>query len=211
MARGDDNFEILNINFKYSFFKTNYTQMTVSTNGFLFFASPFSSCCNIIRPATSNLISPLNYDLITSASGGGNVFYKSLNQSASSNDLITIQNEINQLFKPQTNFTAKNAFVISYADAKSYYNSSDVTTFQIILSTDFIRSYVTISYDLCLTKTVGLPPKSEINCLNKTNSLFEKYIVNPCSSSNVNLPGKWIFDVTNDCNLNKLNYAILRL
>ena len=50
MARGDDNFEILNMNFQYSFFKTNYTQLTVSTNGFLFFASPFSSCCNIIRP-----------------------------------------------------------------------------------------------------------------------------------------------------------------
>ena len=111
--------------------------------------------------------------------------------------MITIQNEINLLIK--TNFIARNAFVITYSNVSSYNDNSDIANFQIIFSTNSNRSFVTLNYGACLKKFNDIIIKSEINCVNKNNYPIEKHIVNPCGSSNVNLPGKWIFDITNEC------------
>ena len=171
----------------------NNTQVYISTNGYLLF-SPYIGCCSIIMTTPTNIIAALNMDIITSS--GGDVFYRSINQSSS--DLITIQSEINQLL--QTNFIAKNAFVVTYKSVQAYSNRNDTANFQIILSTDSIRSYVTLNYGSCFELS-NYFPLSEINCLDKGSNLAKQLIVNPCSSSNVNITGKWIFNITEECKI----------
>ena len=57
----------------------------------------------------------------------------------------TIKNEINQLLN--LNFAAKNAFIVTYDHVKSINDDFDIANIQMILSTDSIKSYVTIYYD----------------------------------------------------------------
>lgn len=178
IQNGDDNSQLVDLNFDFPFYKTNYKQLTISTNGFVSFI-------------TNNEIRPYYADFITVLQG--NVFYRSIDQS--SVDLLTIQNEISQLL--QTSFEAKNAFVITYDNVQLFSDRSDFANFQLILSTDSIQSYVTINYGSCLTSRYL--PISEIVCLDNVYSIVRKTIVNPCESSNVNLTGKWIFNVTGDC------------
>ena len=188
------------MDFPFVYFGANFSQLTVSTNGFVFFSSPVSTCCRINRPTSSNVIAAYNYDLTTDEANSGAVFYRSLNTSSSSSDLLRIQNEINTLVQ-RANFIARSAFIVTYDRVQSYYNRSEVATFQIILSSDLQRSsYVTISYESCLTHTPSVQLKSELDCLNsRLDGVYEKFILNPCGSSNVNVSGKWIFDVSNEC------------
>ena len=118
------------------------------------------------------------------------MFYRSINQSSA--DLLIIQNEINT--RLQTNFVAKNAFVVTYSSVQSFFDRNDMANFQIILSTDSIKSYVTLNYGSCL-KILTSTLITEIDYLNSILNLVTLSIVNPCTSSNVNLAGKWIFNV----------------
>ena len=193
MAKGDDNFVTLTNTFNIPIFQKNYTKFTVSTNGFVFLSSPSSRCCNVVRPRLSNLLSVYNADLITTRSGA--VYYRSV--EATSTDLAKIQNEINLYLK--TSFVVKNALVITYENVRSYYYSNEFINAQLVLSTNGIKTYVTITYATCLTSTRTRKPLTEINCLTSTNRAVISSIVNPCKSSNVNVPGKWVFDVSNQC------------
>ena len=150
-----------------------------------------STCCSITRPTSSNSIAAYNYDLITTTTSG-RVYYRSI--SKTNTDLTTIQTEINQYLT--TNFVAKNAFLVTYDNILSYTDRTDTAKFQIILSTDSQRSFLTINYVKCLLRQTSLP-LSEFDCLDRSNRFVQNLINNPCSSSNVNVPGKWIFNISN--------------
>ena len=181
------------MNFVFPYFKTNNTHVRISTNGFILFYTSLS-CCSVTRPTSSNSIAAYNYDLITT-SASGKVYYRSITQT--NTDLTTIQNEINQYLT--TNFVAKNAFLITYDNILSYTDRTDTAKFQIILSTDSQRSFLTINYVKCLLRQTSLP-LSEFDCLDASNRFVQNFINNPCTSSNVNVPGKWIFNISSECN-----------
>ena len=206
---GDDNSQTVDfMGFSFPFYKKYYSEITISTNGYVVFSSfnssLNSSCCfGINRPQMSNLISAYNYDLISASNG--NVFYRSVDTFSA--DLYTIQNEINQLLR--TNFRASNAFVVTYANIASYSDRNDVANFQIILTTDSVQSYLTLNYGYCLQKPMAFQIITEIDCLDKSLNMVVNSIVNPCTSSNVNVIGKWIFNVTDECKL-KHNLKFLK-
>ena len=53
IPHGDDNYQTLDLGFVFPYFKTNFTQLTVSSNGFVHFSSVYSTCCKITRPTLS--------------------------------------------------------------------------------------------------------------------------------------------------------------
>ena len=171
----------MNLNFTYISPTGNFTKANIYTNGYFTLVG------------SSITISAYGYDLITR--NFGNVFYRTISQP--SDDFITIQAEINNYFK--TNFMASNAFVVTYSLVRSYTLATDVADFQIILSTDSITSYVTINYAKCLLSANSIP-NTYVSYLDSHSVSMKYSIVNPCSSTNVNVMGKWIFNLNKECN-----------
>jgi hypothetical protein len=180
-TRGDDDYGTVSINFNFNYFGTLYSQLILNTNGYLSFDSANS--------ASGNAISALRYDLITSSSGG--IYYQNLNSQSS--DFNSIKSDLNRL---NSNFVPTNLFRITYDNVPAYVQISLIATFQIILASDATKSYVLLKYTSCLSgailnETPGLYYLSLSNGQQMSN-LFS----NPCTSSNVNLAGTWVFDVS---------------
>ena len=112
-------------------------------------------------------------------------------------------NEIN-IISP--NFTPKNVFKITYDKVKvNYYG---LISFQIILSTDGKISFVSLKYSECLSFATLISPPG-INCVNLKGQSVKIPIGDPCLSSNVNIKGTWIFDVTEECKYFSINNEVL--
>ena len=76
-------------------------------------------------------------------------------------------------------------------------SSNSRVSFQIYLLADSIKSYVIFKYTLCPTDLDQLAPSGLLNI--NTNGILEEilFIKNQeCSSSNINIPGIWIMNVT---------------
>jgi hypothetical protein len=180
-TRGDDNYGSVSINFNFNYFGTYYSQLNINTNGYVFFDSS-NSYAGIS-------ISGLNYDLDTRTSGG--IYYQNLNSQ--STDFNSIKSDLNRL---NSNFVPTNLFRITYFNVPNYGSGGYIASFQIILATDLSKSYVLLKYTSCLTglslrATPGLYYFSSLNGQQMSNT-----ISNPCSSSNVNLNGTWVFDAS---------------
>ncbi len=145
--------------------------LTINTNGYVSFSS-------------NDQIFGLNYDLDTRTSGG--IYYQNL--SPQSNDFNSIKAGINRL---DSAFDPTNLFRITYENVPAYGKNSILASFQIILASSFSSSFVVLNYTSCLSKA-SLREVSGIYYLNKIPS----QISDPCSSSNVNLPGIWVFDLS---------------
>ena len=125
-------------------------------------------------------------------SKGGLIFYHNI--YSFTEDFYKIKKEINLL---SPSFVPNNVFKITYDKVRDYKTGKKIVTFQIILSTDdSLNSFVTLKYTDCLTPYLTYPG---IYCVNKKGLLVKIPIGDPCSSSNVNIKGTWIFDVTNEC------------
>ncbi len=152
--------------------------MTICTNGYISFAS-------------SNTISPLPFDLDTRYSGG--IYYQNLNSQ--SNDFNSIKLDLNRL---SSQFVPTNLFRITYLNVPNYGSGSLLASFQIILATDSVKTFVLLKYTSCLsgsstsfTTTPGIYFQDA-----NYNSLSTQITTNPCTTSNVNLAGTWVYDVT---------------
>ena len=191
IPEGNDNFEIVPIGFDFLFFNRIYKNVTISTNGFILFNSTSRCCTTSSIPKLSNVITAFHYDIDTLQNG--QIYFERINSSSS--EMVNVLNEIN-IISP--NFTPKNVFKITYDKVKvNYYG---LISFQIILSTDGKISFVTLKYSECLSVATLLSPPG-INCVNLKGQSVKIPIGDPCLSSNVNIKGTWIFDVTEDCKL----------
>jgi hypothetical protein len=164
------------MNFNFNFFGRSYSLLSISTNGYVSFNS-------------SNSIYALNYDLDTRLIGGG-IYYQNLDWR--SNEFNSIKSTINRL---NSVFNPTNLFRITYDNVFAHRSSSLIASFQIIFASSSFSSYVLIKYTSCLSnRTLSTPPGIYYTLSNgkQTSSL----ISNPCFSSNVNLIGTWVFDVT---------------
>jgi hypothetical protein len=194
-TRGDDNYGSVSINFNFNYFGTFFSQLILNTNGYLSFDSANSA-------ASGNAISALNYDLITSSSGG--IYYQNLNSQSA--DFSSIKSDLNRL---NSNFVPTNLFRIMYLNVPAYQQSSLIATFQIVLASDASKSYVLLKYSSCLSgASLRATPGLYYVSLSSGQQMSNQ-ISNPCTSSNVNLAGTWVFDVSPiNGNLSSILYKI---
>jgi len=171
------------INFNFNYFGRSYSQLTIITNGFVRF-----DALNTSLIAYGYSISGLNYDLITASTSGG-IYYQNLNvQSSEFNSIKSDLNRLNAAFVPI------NLFRITYDNVPLFSSSSSIVSFQIILANDATKSYVLLKYASC---AVGSPYTTPgVYYLSSSGQQMSNKISNPCTSSNVNLLGTWVFDVS---------------
>ena len=173
------------MNFNYNYFGQSYTNITINTNGYIQFG--FTNSCPINKPNNLNLIPALNFDLDASRNGG--IYYQNI--PVASNDITSITNDI-RLLSPSFNPT--NAFRVTWQSVPPYGASSPTASFQIVLTSSFGSFYVLLKYTECLNGAT-LRSTPGLNYL-LNNQAFEINIANPCTSSNVNQAGTWVFDVS---------------
>ena len=178
------------LNFNFNYFNNYFSQLTINTNGFVYFGT-CGTCGNINFGGFGNVISALNYDLITSTTSG--IYYQNLNSQ--SNDFNSVKSDINRL---NSSFVPSNMFRITYDNVPQCCSpiivpSTLIATFQIILVSDAVKSYVVLKYASCLSNATLLT-KPGLYYLNSNGQQISKLIINPCNSSNVNLLGTWVFD-----------------
>jgi len=202
----DDDYWVYPLNFNFNYFCNSYSDIVLDNNGYIVFKSS-TSCdttgCPISRPTSGNIISALNYDLYTGCGTGcGTVQYK----NALASDLTLIGNQISQHF---ASFSPTNAFIITYDNVVQCCNvNSLVSSFQIILSTDSVSSFVTIIYDTCLSGS-GTPYYTGLDYIDQNQQFNQMIISNPCGSSNVGVTGLWIFYVKAKRYLSTLKFFYL--
>jgi len=176
------------INFNFTYYDTYHTQLTMSTNGFVCFGSTATA-------SSGNAISALNYNLDTRFGGG--IYYQYLNSQSS--DFNSIKSDFNRL---NSNFVPTNLFRISYDNVPNYASGSLGSlraSFQIVLAIDGTKSYILLKYTSCLSGAIAnsMPGlyylSNQLNGQQMSNK-FSDY--EPCSGSNVNLGGTWVFDVS---------------
>ena len=156
--------------------------------------SDFYACVNgKIGLGISNLpvdypIYPYKIDLITTSSG--NIYYRRL----SSTDLNNVKSEVNNLV--DSTFTPTHGgFVVTWYRVPRYGSSSYIYTFQAVLVSNVIETYLMYNYDnqtspiIWSSTYIGYESNDAINLFNPNSS------INMATASNVNVNGKWIFKV----------------
>ena len=181
----------MSLGFSFTYFGNNFQTVTVDTNGYALFSSQ-TTCCSLALPAFSNSISGLNYDLTTTSSvGTSGIFYRSLTQALNANELASIKSSINRLV---SSFVPTNGFQLVWNNVSSL-SGGLTATFSIDLASDSSSSYVVLKYSSCLNgATLISTPGLYYTITNRVLQILP--ITNPCSSSNVNLPGTWVFVVS---------------
>ena len=181
---GDDNFGVVPLNFNFNYFSNIFSQLTINTNGYVYFGT--CTGCNI-QFGFGNAIPALNSDLDTRTNGG--IYYQNLNSQ--SNDFNLTKSYISKL---NSSYEPTNMFRITYDNVRAYGSSSSIATFQIILSSDAVKSYVVLKYTSCLSNSSLLTTPGLYFLSN--GQQVSSLISNPCYSSNVNLVGTWVFDAS---------------
>ncbi len=142
---------------------------------------------------SGNSIVGLNFLGDTSVYGG--IFYQNvLSSSSAFNRTKSTINRVNSGFVPT------NMFRITYLNVPKDNSYSPLTvkaSFQVILASDPTKSYVILNYTDCLA---GAPLETYpgLLYLSQSGQQSSAFLENPCGSSNVNLIGNWVFDVSSE-------------
>ncbi|XP_051959525.1 sushi, nidogen and EGF-like domain-containing protein 1 isoform X2 [Xyrauchen texanus] len=192
---GEENSYLVNISSPFIFFGRAFSQIYVNGNGFLSFKQPLYELENFVFPAagSEDLIAPLYTDIDDYMSG-----VVSYHEYTNGSVLTRASQEINQYFS-RNDFNANWVFVATW-NYGSFYGGKSL--FQVVLISGGNRSFVLMNYgDM-------EEAQSEVQAgYNTANS--EHYFVIPHSnefnylpnlkySSNVNVPGRWFFSVSNE-------------
>ena len=132
----------------------------------------------------SNYIAPL-YTLDLSLATCGSIWYREVKDQQS---LSQIQTEVNTYLNPKVYFLPSKVFVVTYdqiCDLKGL-----ISIFQIIIASDDLDQHY-FFMNFAAISTPGLNGYGYENPNN--NSLVDYSLSDPVYSSNVNLPGKWIY------------------
>jgi hypothetical protein len=139
--------------------------------------------------ASGNWISALNYDLYTRTSGG--IYYQNLNSQSS--DFNSIRSDINRL---NASFVPTNLFRITYDNVPNYGSGSYIASFQIVLASGSFKSYVLLKYTSCLTSSFLNQVQALYYLSANGQTMSSQMSLNPCTGTNVNQVGTWVFDVS---------------
>jgi hypothetical protein len=188
----DEYFYVKTIGFTFTYFDNIYTQVTISSNGYICLGKN-SACSYRVKPSTaSDILAGLNYDLDPTRKGSGQIYFKSV--STDSVD-FTMANTYVNLLNPK--FNTKNILVITYNDvltANDKVNSK--ASFQIFILSDLIRSYVIFKFKSCLN---DLTLYSSSGLYHDNMGYYSEDIIpnnQECTWSNVGQVGVWVTEVT---------------
>ncbi len=152
-----------------------------------------SECYSTTPPSPYDILIGLNHFFDPRREGSGQIYYKILDSNSLDFESVKIYlNLFNPVFEPQQ------IFMITYDNVlPSYYRSTSITSFQIYLSTDFVKSFVTFKFKSC-PKDLIYYSSSGLNYRRINGSLQELIIPNgqQCTGSNVGQTGVWVSDVT---------------
>jgi hypothetical protein len=199
-------YKVVDIGFKFRYFNTNYTQVSINSNGYVCLGNN-SECWKQQRPSPHNILIGLNIDFDPTRKGSGQIYYKRLDSN--SLDFTSSIIYLN-LFSPD--FEPQQIFMITYDNVLPYYwsYSTSVTSFQIYLSTDSVRSFVAFKFKSCPTD-LTLQSSSGLNYKSGDGKLQEVLIPNgqQCIGSNVGQTGVWVSDVTSKGKLKHCYFILI--
>jgi hypothetical protein len=163
----------------------NYNAIKITKYGYLYYSQGSTV-------TSGNSIVGLNFQAETSVQGG--IYFQNLySPSLAFNRTQSTINRVNSGFVPT------NMFRITYFNVPVAYNSNPVTvkaSFQVILASDSTKSYIVLNYTDCLA-SAPLETYPGLLYLSQNGQQLSAFLDNPCGSSNVNLYGNWVFDVSN--------------
>ncbi len=173
------------LNFVFSYVNRNFNAIKITKYGYLYFSQASTV-------TSGNSIVGLNFDADTVSYGG--IFYQNLySPSLAFNRTKSTINRVNSGFVPT------NMFRITYLNVPKIYSNNPVTvkaSFQVILASDSTKSYIVVNYTDCLADA-PLETYPGLLYLSQSAQQSSAFLENPCGSSNVNLIGNWVFDVSN--------------
>ncbi|XP_023932267.1 sushi, nidogen and EGF-like domain-containing protein 1 [Lingula anatina] len=194
----------------FPYFDQLHTRVYVNTNGALSFLRPVSTYTPQAFPLGSNrrLIAPFWADVDT-LRNHGRVFYR---QTTDLSILNRATSDIRAAFVSQSKFTAAWAFVCTYDDVTYYGGNSwtNTNTFQVVLVTNGRQSFAIFNYKEVTWTTGagsggrgglgGTPAQVGFNAGDgfryfSVPGSRTSAIVDIESTTNVNVPGRWIFRV----------------
>jgi hypothetical protein len=162
--------------------------VSIGSNGYVCLGDN-SECVGRTRPSGHDIVIGLNIDLDPRRKRSGQIYYKKLDSNSSDFQSNKIHlNLFNPRFKPQQ------IFMITYDNVLPYYRSSaSLTSFQIYLSTDSDKSFVTFKFKSCPTDLDFYAP-SGLNYKRIDGNLKEVKIIDSqqCIGSNVGQTGVWV-------------------
>uniref|UniRef100_A0A3Q2CE79 NIDO domain-containing protein n=1 Tax=Cyprinodon variegatus TaxID=28743 RepID=A0A3Q2CE79_CYPVA len=166
----------------FNYFGISYSQIYVNHNGHLTFDEPWHSYSPEKFPMDEDrdIIAPFWTDLNNIL--GGNIYYVQYTNGAI---LQQVTQDIN-LYFPELNFHANWIFIATWHKVPYFGMPGTQTTFQAVLASNGNYSFVILNYG-CLTFTRY--PFQVINTIQNSSILS--------LSSNVNVPGRWVFHVSN--------------
>jgi hypothetical protein len=194
----DDGYKVVDIGFKFRYFNTNYTQVSINSNGYVCLGDN-SECGMQTRPFPHDILIGLNCDLNPKREGSGQIYYKKL--YSNSLDFKSAKIYLN-LFNPD--FEPQQIFMITYDNVYYLFLNSRVS-FQIYLSTDSVKSFVIFKFKSC-PNDLTLEAASGLNYIRIDGNLKEVEIEDgqQCIGSNVGQTGVWVNDVTDVNTYSKL-------
>jgi hypothetical protein len=179
-------YKVVDLGFTFKYIGTEYTQVSISSSGYVCLGDNYE-CRWSKRPSPYDILVGLNYYLDPRREGSGQIYYKQLN----SNSIY---------FKSLSpDFESQQIFMITFDNVlpNIWSASTSITSFQIYLSTDFVKSFVTFKFKSC-PKDLEYISSSGLNYKRINGSVQEVIIPNgqQCSGSNVGQAGVWVSDVT---------------
>ncbi|XP_015246646.1 PREDICTED: uncharacterized protein LOC107095171 [Cyprinodon variegatus] len=184
----------------FNYFGISYSQIYVNHNGHLTFDEPWHSYSPEKFPMDEDrdIIAPFWTDLNNIL--GGNIYYVQYTNGAI---LQQVTQDIN-LYFPELNFHANWIFIATWHKVPYFGMPGTQTTFQAVLASNGNYSFVILNYG-CLTFTrypfqAGYDTSYSCHHFNILKSFSSNTIQNSSIlslSSNVNVPGRWVFHVSN--------------
>jgi hypothetical protein len=193
----NNGYKVVDLGFTFKYFSTDYTRVSISQFGYVCLGNN-SRCGGLTRPSPHDILIGLNFDLDSRREGSGQIYYKRLDSN--SLDFASAKIYLN-LFNPE--FEPQQIFMITYDNVLPYSSeSASVTSFQIYLSTDTVKSFVAFKYKSCPTD-LKYYSSSGLNYIGIYGRLQVLIIENgqQCIQSNVGQAGVWVYDVTSNSKL----------
>jgi hypothetical protein len=179
--------------------------VSISSNGYVCLGDNYK-CGSFTRPSPHDILIGFNCDLNPTRNGSGQIYYKKLDSNSSdfqSNKIYL--NLFNSEFEPQQ------IFMVTYDNVLppefGYPNSR--VSFQIFLSTNSVKSFVTFKFKSCPTD-IKKEASSGLNYIGIDWNLKEVIIAygQQCTGSNVGQTGVWVSDVTSIGKLKHCYYIL---
>ena len=143
----DQSFRPIELNPGFPFYGRSHNSVYISTDGLLSFGSNFTNCCPEPFPISSPpLVAPFWRDV--DITQGGSVYYRIISSSSTTSGsrqlLLGINLSIGSSFG--TTFSASYVLVVTWVNVVPPRGDLRNNTFQAILATDGIQSYVAFIY-----------------------------------------------------------------